>query len=448
MKGKFVINILLVLSALMIVVSVWSNVVAQDTSSGEGQEATSPPAEEGAPGEEELVVTRTPAPTLAPGVLTEQVSEITRSVGLDRTTILGLRAEDWINLLLSVVLVLATYVLAGWLLQSILRRLVRRTESELDDALLAAVGPNLKWLLVLMAMYFGTVRLVFVSAELKELLGDIYFTLAMVLAAYIVIKSIDFAMAWYRQEKLAEEDRERLRPFLTLVRRLAIIGVILVAATILLSHYGINVTALTATLGIAGLAFSLAAQDTLADAISGFIILLDQPFRVGDRIEIQELGTWGDVVEIGSRTTRIRTRDNRMVIVPNSTIGKNQVVNYTFPDPQYRVQTHVGIAYGSDIEAAREVIIHAVRQVPGVLPDHPVEALYVEMGDSAMVFRVRWWIESYADTRRMFDKVHTAIQKVMDSSGIESPFPTQTVNVVQAPPPEKQELAPFLSGSG
>jgi small-conductance mechanosensitive channel len=70
-----------------------------------------------------------------------------------------------------------------------------------------------------------------------------------------------------------------------------------------------------------------------------------------------------------------------------------------------------------------------VRQVEGVLPDRPVDALYVEMGDSAMVFRVRWWIESYRDTRRMFDKVHTALQHALDEAGIDCPFPTQTLNL-------------------
>lgn len=76
---------------------------------------------------------------------------------------------------------------------------------------------------------------------------------------------------------------------------------------ILLSHYGVNVTALTAALGLSGLALALAARDTIADVISGLIILIDQPFRVGDRIEVEKVGTWGEVVEIGLRTTRIRT---------------------------------------------------------------------------------------------------------------------------------------------
>jgi small conductance mechanosensitive channel len=93
----------------------------------------------------------------------------------------------------------------------------------------------------------------------------------------------------------------------------------------------------------------------------------------------------------------------------------------------------VGIAYGTDIERARQVIVDTVRTVERVLPDKPVDALYVEMGDSAMVFRVRWWIESYRDTRRMFDKVHTALQHALDEAGIKCPFPTQTLNLQVEP---------------
>jgi small-conductance mechanosensitive channel len=200
----------------------------------------------------------------------------------------------------------------------------------------------------------------------------------------------------------------------------------------------VNITALTTSLGLAGLALSLAAQDTLADAISGVIILVDRPFRVGDRIEISGLGTWGDVTEIGVRTTRIRTRDNRMVIVPNSSIGKSQVVNYTYPDPRYRVQTEIGIGYGTDIEHARRIIVETVEKVEGILPDKPVDALYIQMGDSAMIFRVRWWIESYIDTRRMFDRVHTALQEALDKAGIDMPFPTQTLQIQIDPDMEER----------
>jgi small-conductance mechanosensitive channel len=215
--------------------------------------------------------------------------------------------------------------------------------------------------------------------------------------------------------------------------RLARLAIVVAGVTIGLSHFGINVTVFAAALGIGGLAFSLVARDTLCDAINGFIILVDQPFRVGDRIEIQGVGTWGDVVDIGLRTTSIRTRDNRMVIVPNSMIGKNQIINYTYPDPRYRIETRLGLAYGTDIGTARRVVVDVVRGVEGVLPDRPVDALYVEMGDSAMIFRVRWWIESYEDTRRLYDRVHTAPQEALDAAGIECPYPIQNVNLQVEP---------------
>jgi small-conductance mechanosensitive channel len=172
---------------------------------------------------------------------------------------------------------------------------------------------------------------------------------------------------------------------------------------------------------------ALAAQAALSDTISGFIIMIDRPFRIGDRIEILELDTWGDVEDIGLRSTRIRTRDNRMVIVPNSVISKSLVVNYAYPNTDYRIQIHVGVAYDTDIEEARNILIQAVSKVEGVDPERPVEALFLEFGDSALIFRVRWWLASYVDTRRMFDKVNTAMYNALNQAGIEMPFPQRDV---------------------
>ncbi|MHC4854527.1 MAG: hypothetical protein ACYTF5_21200, partial [Planctomycetota bacterium] len=107
----------------------------------------------------------------------------------------------------------------------------------------------------------------------------------------------------------------------------------------------------------------------------------------------------------------------------------SQVVNYTFPDPRYRVQMDIGIGYGMDIEKTRRVIIDTVSHLDGVLKDKPVDALYNEMGESAMTFRVRWWIESYEDTRRIYDRVNTALQAALDGAAIEMPFTTYDVNL-------------------
>ncbi len=382
---------------------------------------------------DDVVATRTPEPTATPGVIQEQVAELVARAGLARTTFLGLTVTDWVVLLGSLLIVFAGYLIGTWLVRRVLPRLVRRTAEEFDDRFLRAIGNQVRWLVVLLMLHFATVRLTFVSAEVKTLLTDAYFIAGIALGALIIWRLIDLSDLWAR-ERAAEEGREsQLEPLIVLLSRIGRVLVVILAVTVLLAHFGVNVTAFAAALGLGGLAFSLAAKDTIADAIAGFIILVDQPFRIGDRIEIQEVGTWGDVVDIGLRTTRIRTRDNRMVIVPNSVIGVNQVINYTFPDPRYRIETHVGISYDTDVVTARQVMVDAVRHVEGVLPDKPVEALYVENGDSAMIFRVRWWIGSYQDTRRMFDRVHTALKYALDEAGVESPFPTQTLNVLLEP---------------
>jgi len=404
-----------------------TSAVSEERATSEGQEGGPEPTAtrmlEG------VVETRTPMPTATPGWIEKEVNQFAARAGLTWTEFLGLSVADWINLGISLLFLLAGYLIGTWLIRSILPRLVRRTETEFDDAFLSQAGPSLRWLVVIVILHFATTRLVFVSAGIKKTLGDAYFVLAVLLAFRIVWRSIDLAERWYSERAALAGRADELAPVITLLVRVGRVVLAIVGMTILLSHFGVNVTGFAAALGIGGLAFSLAARDTIADAIAGFIILVDRPFRIGDRIEIQGVGTWGDVTDIGLRTTRIRTRDNRMVIVPNSVIGANQVINYTYPDPRYRIETHVGIGYGTDIERARQVIIDAVRHAEGVLLEKPVDALYNEMGDSAMIFRVRWWIESYIDTRRVFDRVHTALQHALDEAGIECPFPTQSVNL-------------------
>ena len=385
--------------------------------------------ESGGADSEEIVATRAPEPPATPGPVSREVTEFVESSRLSGTSFLGLMADDWINLAISALIIVLGYIIGTILTRGLIRWVVKRTSPEFGKVIRESIGPRLKWLVIIPAFYIAIIRLDFVSPDLKLLFSDIYFVLAVILVTLIVWNLVNSGYTFYQQKFAAQGRGDELEPVLILITRVIQILVIALSISILLTRFGVNLSALLAAFGVAGLAFSLAAQDTLADAISGFIILIDQPYRVGDRIEIQDEGTWGDVIQIGIRTTRIRTRDNRLVIVPNSVISKNQVVNYTYPDPRYRIQTHISIGYGSDIELVRQLIIDTVSQVEGVLPDQPVESLYLEMGDSAMIFRVRWWLESYEDTRRMFDRVNTALQNTFDANGIAMPNPIQTTKL-------------------
>ena len=381
----------------------------------------------------ELISDRTPIPTATISAVMQSIETFAARRGFLSTRFLGVRVVDWINILISTLIVLVGYLLGTWLIKRVLPSLVKRTATEFDDAILEKVGPEVRWLVTIIILRFAiTERLTFLGDRLSQTLSDIFFILTLSLIIWILWKVTNLSGDQY-SEKLVRDGREEIGPVIQMLAKFLQILTGIVGVTILLSYFGINVSTLTAALGIGGLAFSLAAQNTLADAIAGVIILIDQPFRVGDRIEIQGVGTWGDITEIGLRTTRIRTRDNRMVIVPNSILSQNQIVNYSFPDPRYRIQTHVYIPFGENVEEIRQLLIRAVQQVEGVLSDKPVDALFIDMTEGPIKFRMRWWIESYVDTRRMFDRVHTAIKQALDEAGIQSPRTSDDINLLIDP---------------
>jgi small-conductance mechanosensitive channel len=220
--------------------------------------------------------------------------------------------------------------------------------------------------------------------------------------------------------------------------------VIVVGASFVLSHFGVNITGFAILLAVIMVILSLAGSDTVADVVAGIMILTDRPFRVGDRIDISELGTWGDVVSIGMRSTQVLTRDHRMVIVPNSTIGKSQIVNYSYPDTTYRLESYYLVSDELDLEEIREIIIKTIQGMEDVLDDKPVQALVEEIGDGSIRFRVRWWISSYMDTRLTYDDVNTAVYYAIKSAGIKLASDSYDLNVNLKPgqaegPPQVEE---------
>jgi small-conductance mechanosensitive channel len=291
------------------------------------------------------------------------------------------------------------------------------------------MNDQIRWFITIFAIEIALLRLQFIDVVLKTRIRDISFLLYLVTSFFVTWKLVGIVLDRLQSRLSQRMDPNQVNTLMQLVGWVVKFFVVFIYITIVLEFFGISITAVTAILGLGGLALSLAAQDTIADFISGIIILLDQPFRVGDRIQVDKVDTWGDVVEIGMRSTKILTRDNRLVIIPNSTMGNSAVVNFTFPDPTYRVQIELGIGYGQDIDKIRRIIIEAVENIDGVLKGHPVDALFLEFGETTMTFRIRWWIDSYVDTRRMFDKVNQVLYTALEGAGIEMPFTTYDVNI-------------------
>ena len=223
---------------------------------------------------EEIIVTRAPIPTATPGFFAEEVTELVESTKLEGKTLLGLTADNWINLAISLLIIVIGYVIGtimtkGW----VARWVTRYTSPEFAEVMHKNIAPRLKWLIVIRPSIWRRSDWISSAPGVKRVLGDVYFVLGLILATLIVWSLIDLAYSFYRQKSIKEGREEQVHPILLLLRRVASIVVIAIAVYILFAHFGVNITALLAAFGIAGLALSLAAQDTLADAIAGFIIL-------------------------------------------------------------------------------------------------------------------------------------------------------------------------------
>jgi small-conductance mechanosensitive channel len=346
--------------------------------------------------------------------------------------ILGLSDAQWLDLGLAVGAVVVAFILIRLLANVLLRRfmgaLVDRTKTDLDDTLLDVTQLPLQLIVMAIVLDLAIGRLDFLPDSWSGAIEDGFFVAYVIIIFLFLWRLISALAAWYGQEAAELTETELDEQLLPFFRRIALLGLLVIMLIILLGHFGVEVSGLVATLGVGSLVIGLAGQAALTDTISGFLIMVDRPFRIGDRIEILELDTWGDVVDIGLRSARVRTQDNRLVVIPNSILGKSLIVNHSFPDSHYRIQMHVGIGYDSDVELARQTMIEAATGVEGVWDGRKVEALFMEMGDSALIFRIRVWIQSYEDARRIIDRVNTAVFKALTDRGIEIPYPQRTLH--------------------
>ena len=219
-------------------------------------------------------------------------------------------------------------------------------------------------------------------------------------------------------------------------------GAILYVTAIILALdiVGINVMPFIAGAGVAGIAIGFAAKDTLSNLIAGVLLIIDRPFEIGDRIEVWSAptgsATWGDVIDIGLRATKIKTTDNIVIIIPNNEIMKRDIVNYTIISTLIRVRVNIGVSYEADISQAKTIILDVAQRMEWVSASPPPKVVVRNFGDSSVDLQLRVWIQ---DARRRMDTISFVIDNVkeaFDQAGIEIPYPKRDIHVrYTAPPP-------------
>lgn len=200
----------------------------------------------------------------------------------------------------------------------------------------------------------------------------------------------------------------------------------IVLVFMLASYFGLDAASIVAVVGSAGVAIGLAVQGSLSNLAGGVLILLLKPFKVGDYI-MDNAGNEGTVEEIQIFFTRLKTGDNKKVILPNGTLANNSIVNVTAA-PTRRHDLIIGISYDSDIKKARDVILKVLEQEDGVLPEQDKTVYVDSLADSAVNLGVRFWVKT-DDYWAVKWKATEDIKCALDEAGIQIPFRQVDVNV-------------------
>jgi MscS family membrane protein len=197
----------------------------------------------------------------------------------------------------------------------------------------------------------------------------------------------------------------------------------------LLVTWEVNVTALLASAGIVGLALSFAAQDTLGNLFAGVSILADRPYEIGDYV-VLDSGERGEVTHIGLRSTRLITRDDVGVTIPNGVIARAKIVNEAAsPRRQFRIRINVGVAYGTNIRQLIKVLIKIAQEHEEISSTPEPRARFRSFGDFSLKFELLCWIERPADRGRISHELNCEIYETFEELGITIPFPQRDINV-------------------
>jgi|AGTN01.3.fsa_nt_gi Small-conductance mechanosensitive channel len=306
---------------------------------------------------------------------------------------------------------------------------VSKTQTTLDDEIIKALNGPAQWLIATFGTYLALHVIGEYTGFLNVYLDELLLVTLIFIMAYLVANLINGLLNWYKNDiaKMTESNLDdMLVPFLQKIIDAAVVVIAIIMALDQLDI--IEITPLITGLGVLGVAVALAAQQFLSDFFGAISIMVDRPYKVGDRVRIQGIDT-GDVVEIGLRSTRIRTMDNRIVIVPNAKVSKSKVINMAVPDASVYVSIKVGIAYDADVVKATRIMEEIALSTEGVIAEPRPKAFVTELGNYAVRLTMFPYINSYRLDWAVPDKIYRNIVKRFAAEGIEIPMPITNVEI-------------------
>ncbi len=334
--------------------------------------------------------------------------------------------NPWIQSLGIFILSLVLTIVARWSLRFVLLRLARKTKTEVDDILIRAVRHVATYSIPVIGLMLALTPLALQTPIPERIL----FSLLAVLLMRGAIRLIDDMSRWLEetwQERTASSLDKGLLP---LLRKAVKASVVILGVLIILGKWEVQIAPLLGALGIGGLAVALALNSSLSNIFSGIQLILDRSVNVGDKVQLDS-GEVGVVLDIGLRTTLMRTYDNEVISLPNSQLANARIKNYTRPDSTIRVGVNFAVAYGSDVNEVKRVVSDAISQLDDIMPEPEPQVLFLNMGDFSLDMCARVWVDDYGKQFAKKLEMTELIYNTLKKSGIEIPFPTRTVYMKQ-----------------
>lgn len=328
----------------------------------------------------------------------------------------------YLRFLLILVITLIVAFIAKLILKWVLKPLVKRTKTKIDDLIVKSISSVIFYIVIAIGFKVGFRHFEFETTTWNSLID----TLLIIIVTILFIRVINnfahhWKVDWAAKTESTADDR-----LIPLIEKILEAVVIVLAAIFIFDAWSINISPLLGTAGIAGIALSFAVKDSLANILGGIQLVIDKTFKVGDKVAL-ESGEMGVILDIGLRSTKLKTYDNEVIYIPNGSLANTKVKNFTVPDLSVRVNVDFGVEYGSDTEKVRQVVLEAVKKTENVLGEPEPVVQFLKMSDFSLDFVARAWVKEYTLAYRTKLYITDAIYRALNEAGIGIPFPTRTV---------------------
>ncbi len=334
--------------------------------------------------------------------------------------------NPWIQSLGIFILALALTVIMRLSLRFVLLALVQKTKTEVDDIVIRALKSAVTYSVPVIGLMLALTPLALPTSIPQRML----FSLLAVLLMRGAISLVEDLSEWAQKTWVKRTDSSLDDSLLRLLRKAVKTSIVILGVLVILSKWQVQIAPILGALGIGGLAIGLALNSTLANVFGGIQMIFDRSLIVGDKVMLDS-GEVGVVLDIGLRSTKMRTYDNEVIFLPNSQLANTRVKNFTKPDPTIRVTVTFGVAYGSDVARVKQVVSDAISKLDDILEEPAPQVLFLNMSDFALDMSARVWVDDYGKQFAKQLEMTELIYNTLNESGIKIPFPTRTVYMKQ-----------------